>query len=74
MESIFHLNTPRSLKIKVIDKNYMEMCILNIMDAALCTKTDTLAMPVLGLDPYHDYTLNDVAEIMIYQIIEFCHL
>lgn len=69
-----HMNTPRSLKIKVIDRNYMEMCILNVLDAALCTDVESIAIPALGLDPYHDFTLNDTIEIMIYQIIEWCHL
>ena len=62
----------RAARRRAEEKN--EKCMLNIMDAAFCIGARSIALPVLGQDPYHDFAVKTVAEIMIYQIIECCHL
>jgi len=51
----------------------MEASILNILDSALVIEAETLFIPALSVK-MHDFPCEEVAEIMLYWIIEWCHL
>lgn len=68
------MNTPRSLKNKIIDRNHLETCVLNILDAAAQVGVESIVIPAIGLNTHHDFNAKEVAEVMIYWIIEWCHL
>jgi len=58
---------------KLSNRVNMEASILNILDAAFILEAETLFIPALSVK-MHDFPCEEVAETMIYWIIEWCHL
>jgi len=74
VEKIIHVKSPKYLtQDKVTNRVNMEATILNILDAALIIEAETLFIPALSVK-IHDFPCEEVAEIMLYWIIEWCHL
>lgn len=73
VNNVILLNTPEYQNDRTLDRLSLETSILNVLDAALEMETDSLAMPALAAKS-RDFPVNDSAEIMLYWIIEWCHL
>ena len=51
----------------------LETSILNVLDSAHQMDVETLTIPAIGVKS-RDYPANESAEVMLYWIMEWCHL